>query len=151
MRPQSKPIDRTCYSAFDSRRDFRTLQIECENMTQPDIDVMIQDSVTVVVLGTEYDNLNESQLEATSIRLLEIAKDANPALLLIDMSRTRFFGSAFLGTLFRVWNRLKSRKGKLAISHAKGICGEVLHVTHVHKLWQMFDSNDEAVQALLRD
>ena len=120
-------------------------------MTQPDIDVMTQDSVTVVVLGTEYDNLNESQLEATSMRLLEIAKDATPALLVIDMSRTRFFGSAFLGTLFRVWNRLKSRKGRLAISHATGICGEVLHVTHVHKLWQMFDSNDEAVQALLRD
>ena len=136
-------------SPFDSRWVPPNSKDTCADMAQSDIDVLTQDSVTVVVLGSEYDNLNEAQLEATSSRLLQIAKEIKPALLVVDMSRTTFFGSAFLGTLFRVWNRLKARDGKLAISHASGICADVLHVTHVHKLWRIFDSNDDAVDSLL--
>lgn len=151
MRHYPRQVDNGGDSPFDSRWNTSTQEGACEDMVQSDIDILDQDGVTVIVLGSEYDNLNEAQLEVTSARLLDIARDAKPALMLIDMSRTKFFGSAFLGTLFRVWNRLKARQGKLAISHATGICSEVLHVTHVHMLWQIFDSNDEAVQALLKD
>jgi anti-sigma B factor antagonist len=151
MQRSNKLVDNDRQSLFDSRWVCSIQEVACKNMVQSDIDVLEQDSVTVVVLGSEYDNLDEAQLEATSIRLLEIARDAKPALMLIDMSRTQFFGSAFLGTLFRVWNRLKARSGKLAISHASGICAEVLRVTHVHMLWELFDSNDEAVQKLLSE
>jgi anti-anti-sigma factor len=144
----SRKVDSSGVSPFDSTKDFRIPQ-DATDMAKSDIDVLTQNSVTVVVLGSEYDNLDEVQLEATSARLLQISQEINPPLMLVDMSRTQFFGSAFLGALFRVWNRLKARGGKLAISHATGICADVLHVTHVHKLWQMYDSNDEAVDSLL--
>ena len=89
-------------------------------MASSDLEIIEQDGVTVVVLGEEYDNLEEMVLERASKHLLEIAKSAEPPLILIDMTKTKFFGSAFLGTLFRVWRRLSARNGKMAVCCATG-------------------------------
>lgn len=117
-------------------------------MAESDLEVQTQDGVTVIVLGTEYDNLDEAALDAASEELLEIAKGAEPPLVVVDMSRTKFFGSAFLGTLFRVWRRLTARQGKMAMCGAAGVCAEVLSVTQVDRLWSLYDSRDAAVEAV---
>ncbi|MBI1311215.1 STAS domain-containing protein [bacterium] len=117
-------------------------------MNVSDLEVIDQDGVTVVVLGAEYDNLEESVLERASTHLLDIAKTAEPPLIVIDMGRTRFFGSAFLGTLFRVWRRLTARNGKMAVCCASGVVAEVLDVTQVSRLWAMHGTRAAAVQDL---
>ena len=117
-------------------------------MSQSDLELMKRDDITVVVLGEQYDNLDEPALEAAATELLEIAQSADPPLIVVDMARTKFFGSAFLGTLFRVWRRLKTRKGKLAMSGATGPCADVLDVTQVNRLWNLYSTREEAVNSL---
>ncbi len=117
-------------------------------MAASDLEVINQDGITVVVLGEEYDNLEEMTLERASNHLLEIAKECDPPLIVIDMARTKFFGSAFLGTLFRVWRRLTARGGKMTVCGATGVVAEVLDVTQASKLWALHDSRDAAVQDL---
>ena len=117
-------------------------------MAESDLQQLTQDGVTVIVLGTAYDNLDETALEAASARLLEIAQSAEPPLVVVDMGRTQFFGSAFLGTLFRVWRRLSARDGKFAVCGVTGVCAEVLEVTQVNRLWTLYDTRDAAVEAL---
>jgi anti-sigma B factor antagonist len=117
-------------------------------MSQSDLEQVKQNGITVVVLGEQYDNLDEPTLEAAAAELLEIAQSADPPLIVVDMSRTKFFGSAFLGTLFRVWRRLTKRKGKLAMCGASGPCADVLDVTQVNRLWNLYKTRDEAVDSL---
>jgi anti-sigma B factor antagonist len=118
-------------------------------MSQSELEVLKQDGITVIVLGVQYDNLDEPALEATARNLLDIvAQLADPPVVVIDLSRTVFFGSAFLGTLFRVWRRITTRKGKLAMCGATGLCAEVLDVTQVNRLWNLYKTRDEAINSL---
>ena len=117
-------------------------------MSQSDLEVLNNNGVTVIVLDEQYDNLDEPALEAAAAALLEIAQSADPPLIVVDMARTKFFGSAFLGTLFRVWRRLTARNGKLCVCSATGPCAEVLEVTQVDRLWNLFETREAAVESL---
>ena len=117
-------------------------------MAKSDIEVLTRDVVTVAMLGKEYDNLEPASLESASEHLLDIAQKIYPPLLVIDMSRTSFFGSSFLGTLFRVWRRLATRGGKMSSCCAKEVVGEVLSVTQVEKLWSVHSDQESAITAV---
>jgi anti-anti-sigma regulatory factor len=61
------------------------------------------------------------------------------------MSSTEFFGSSFIEVLFRVWKRLTSNPGAhLGICAMQPYCREVLHVTHLDTLWQIYDTYQAA-------
>ena len=117
-------------------------------MNQSDIEVLEVDGVTIAVLGVEYDNLNEEQLAAASDRLLSLAKTIDPPQLVFDLSRTRFFASGFLGIVFRVWSRLTKRGGTISMCGVSGVCVDVLRVTNVEKLWGIYATQPEAIEAL---
>ena len=115
-------------------------------------DISTQNGITVISLGPEYENLDEPGLEGLKDMVLEVAHSADPPLVILDLSHTKFFGSAFIEVLFRAWNRLKGRDGgQLCISGLTPYCKEVIEVTHLNELWKIFDTLDEAVAALKRE
>jgi anti-anti-sigma regulatory factor len=68
----------------------------------------------------------------------------------LDLSHTKFFGSAFIEIMFRAWNRLGSRPGgSFAISGLTPYCSEVIATTHLDRLWPIFDTQDDAVRHML--
>lgn len=111
--------------------------------------VVRQNNVTVVALGPEYENLDESTLDEIREVVLDAAAQADPPLVVLDLSHTKFFGSAFIEILFRAWNRMNGRAGgRFAISGLTPYCAEVIEVTHLDRLWAIFKTRDEAVRAL---
>jgi anti-anti-sigma factor len=117
-------------------------------MCNSTLECLVQDGVTVVVLNESYDNLDDAALKADSDFLLEAASTVDPPLLVLDMSNTKFFASEFLGRLFRVWQRLQKRKGKLAVCAASELCGEILSVTRVDSIWTVTKTRDEAIEQI---
>jgi anti-anti-sigma factor len=108
-----------------------------------------QDGVTVVSLGPGYENLDENDLEDVKETLLKVANSADPPLVVLDLTDTKFFGSAFIELLFRSWNRLNSRDGgRFAISGLTTYCQEVVEVTHLDRLWEVHKTSKDAVAAL---
>jgi anti-sigma B factor antagonist len=115
-------------------------------------DISTQNGITIISLGPEYENLDEPGLEGLKDTVLDVARSANPPLVILDLSHTKFFGSAFIEILFRTWNRLKERDGgQLCISGLTPYCKEVIEVTHLNELWKIFDNLEEAVAALKRE
>ena len=109
----------------------------------------VQDGVTIVSLvGPEYESLDERLLDGIRTALLDIAQATNPPLLVLDLSHTKFFGSAFIEILFRVANRMKNRGGKFAISGLTEYCAEVIHITHLDSLWPVLPNSSDAVAKL---
>ncbi len=114
--------------------------------------VTSEGGVTVVTLGPEYENLEESQLETLKGSLLDVAERAEPPLVVLDLSQLRFFGSALIEALFRVWNHLKERPGgRLSLCGLTSYCREVVEITHLDQLWSIFETRDEAVRAFKKN
>lgn len=107
-----------------------------------------RDGVTVIGLGIEYENLDEHLLDRLREVMLEVAKTADPALLVLDLSNTKFFGSAFIEILFGLASCLQSRGGQFALCGLTPYCREVLTITHLDSLWPIFANREEAVSAL---
>ena len=58
--------------------------------------VTCEEGVTVITLGPEYETLEETELETLKGALLEVAEQANPPVVVFDLSQLRFFGSALI-------------------------------------------------------
>ena len=101
--------------------------------------------VTVVELDESYDALDVAGHEAIAKLLLEQARSADPPQLVLDFSRTNYFGSSFIELLFRVWKRLRDRGGQLAVCRLSPFCGDVLRVARVESLWRIYETRAAAV------
>lgn len=110
--------------------------------------VFQEDNINIVELDKEYSSLDQPLLDKTAAELLPLAESIEPPVLLIDMSKTEYLGSAFLEILFRVSNRLQHRGGKFAICSPSDFCADVLHVTKMDQLWHIYPTRAEAVQGL---
>lgn len=109
-----------------------------------------QDDVTVIVMGADCGGLDDEQLDELTGELLQVTDAADPPLVVLDLSQTKFFASTFIETIFRIWNRLNRReRGGFAISGLTPYCAEIISVTHLDRLWDVYDSSEEAVRSLL--
>ena len=106
-------------------------------------------TVSIVKLGEEYDSLHGKLLEDATAILLETARDASPPKVLLDLSNTKFFGSAFIEVLVRVWNVLQERgDGQFAVCGLNPHCAEVIEVTHLDEVWKVYPDRDAALVAM---
>ena len=113
---------------------------------QPDVET--EQGVTVVHFGTAYENLEETLLDELREQIFAIVEAADPPKVVLDLSHTRFFGSAFIEVMFQAWKRLEARGGTLAISGLTPYAAEVIAVTHLDRLWKSYPDHHAAVAAL---
>ncbi len=112
-------------------------------------EIQVLDGVTVIQLGPDYESLDEHLLDDLRTFLLQCCETADPARVVIDLSHTTFFGSAFIEILVQIWKGLSDCEGgEFAISGLTPNCAEVLQVTHLDSLWKIFDTREEAVAAI---
>ncbi len=108
-----------------------------------------ENDVTVIGFGPEFANLDEPIIDELRDVILDLASDVDPLLIVLDMSHIKFFGSSFIEILFRIWNRTNLQEGgQFGISGLTPYCKEVLEVTHLDQLWRLYETRDEAIQAL---
>jgi anti-anti-sigma factor len=113
-------------------------------------EVVVNGPVTVIGLGPAFQIIDEHVLDSgLGESMIEIADEANPPVVVLDLSHTRFFGSSFIEVLFRLWTRLQARAGgTFAICGLTPHCSDVLKITHLDTLWRLFPDRDEAVRSL---
>lgn len=109
-------------------------------------------NVTVVVFGEELKHLDEPGVLEIGQKLLEVADRAPQPLIVLDMQATEFFGSSFIEAIFRVWKKLNTKPGaRFGIAALQPYCREVLEVTHLDKLWPLFDTREAACAEFNRE
>jgi anti-sigma B factor antagonist len=112
------------------------------------IEVSTQDGVTVVRLGESFDSLYESELPKLAA-ILDLADTVTPSLMVIDLSNTKYFGSAFAGFLITVAKHLKERgNGRLCLSNLVPFARMAIEQTKVDQLIGICEDIDQAVSAL---
>lgn len=117
-------------------------------MAEAALIVNVQDGVTVLTLGPEYENLDDRLIDELQSSLMETVDRIEPPRLVVDLSHTKFFGSSFLEVLFRVWNRVKKRDGRFALCGLTPYCAEVIGVTHLDRVWDVQETRQKAVDSV---
>ncbi|MEW4488824.1 STAS domain-containing protein [Thalassoglobus sp. JC818] len=103
------------------------------------------DGVQVLVIGIDDVSISEDALEEISQKLLDYTVSIPPQVV-VDMQHIDFFGSSFIETLFRMWNRIKAVDGgRFALSGLRPYCLEVLQVTNLTSVWPIYPDVDTAV------
>ncbi len=111
------------------------------------IEVSRQHDVSVIELGPSYESLDACLLEDVGGVLLGEASRADPPRMVLDMTGTRYVGSAFIELLVRAWKRLTERGGTMVLCGVQPLCAEVLRVTGLNRLWKALPTRDQAVVA----
>jgi anti-sigma B factor antagonist len=112
------------------------------NMVEPRVHQ--RDGVAVLDFGRGSHSLDESTVGSIQHGILNAA-NADPPLLVVDLSGIEFFGSSFIETLFRLWSRMNGRGGRFALSGLSPYCREVIEVTKLDQLWPIYGTVDEAI------
>lgn len=106
------------------------------------------DGVTVARLDADYSGLEEEHLNQTQQELFDLVDKGEQPLLVLDFSDTEFFSSTFIEVVFRVWNRINRRSGKLALASLQPFCLDVLKTAKLDTLWKIYPTSAQAVAGL---
>lgn len=110
------------------------------------VEVMHQNGATIVELDERYDSLDDELLEDLSDVLLETASDPANSFLVLDLGKTRFIGSRFIGLLVRVWKRVQDHGGRMGLCCVPPFCRDALISTRLYDtLWKTYGTREEAI------
>ena len=91
----------------------------------------------------EYAHIEESA--ATALECLEAAHAKN---VVLDLAKAEYFGSTALGFFVKLWKRVRSQGGHMALCNVSPNEKKVIHLTRLDTLWTICPSRDEAIQAV---
>ena len=111
--------------------------------------VLQQDGVTIVVFGREFERITEDRIPAATQALLSATEsETSPPRVVVDLSNTTFFGSSFIESLFRAWNRIHVKTGgRFVLCGLTPYCAEILQITNLDQLWPMCPTREDAIAA----
>lgn len=103
--------------------------------------------VTVLCLDLDEKTLDSAAAAEIDVLVFQLAGQAEPPWVVVDMRNVVFLGSAFLEVLLAAWKKLKERGGRLAICGLTPLCAEVFRVTKLDTLWETFPTREAALSA----
>jgi len=108
----------------------------------------VVDDVTVVSFGSDAATLHGKLVDEISPTLLEAAEHGKKHLL-IDLDHVDFFNSTLIELLVRCWKIIRNTThGQFAVCNLQPYCREVLEVTNLTHVWQIFPNRDSGIAAL---
>lgn len=103
--------------------------------------------VTIVAVGSECRKIDEFKCLDLHEDILDAADTADPAIVVVDLSETEYFNNAFNRLLLKAYRKLKNRDGQLALCGLQPVCREVIRVTQLDQLWDIYEDRGEAIAA----
>lgn len=103
----------------------------------------IKDGVTVIEVRGRLDNDTTADLEAKVTPWME----KQGGKLVVDLSGLDYINSSGLRILVMAYQRLNRSGGKFAVTGIKDYILEVFEIAGYHKLFMLFPTQDEAIEA----
>lgn len=104
--------------------------------------------VAVVIPSPEVEQLPDSLVQPAADMVFVPLKDDPPSNLIIDLSGVRYFGSSFITFLLRCHLLIKKQGSELVLAGVSPRIRELLRTTALDTLWALYDSRQEALEAL---
>jgi anti-anti-sigma factor len=85
--------------------------------------------------------------QAADVLMKPLSRDEAP-MVVFDLSEVRYFGSVFLQLLLRCHTRVRPKGGELVLCGVSEMARELLRITALDTLWAIYDTREEALEAL---
>jgi anti-anti-sigma factor len=102
----------------------------------------------VIVPAQNVEKLQWDLIEQAAELVMAPLKKTKTPMVVFDLSEVKFFGSVFLSLLLRCHKYVKTRGGELVISGPSALARELLAITSLDTLWAIYDTRQEALEAL---
>ena len=104
--------------------------------------------IAVITPSPEVESMHEHLIEQAAQIVLAPLKADPPAGLVVDLSQVKFFGSVFISFLLRCYMPVKKHGSDMVLAGASPAIKELLRLTALDTLWAVYDTREEAVEAL---
>jgi len=102
----------------------------------------------VIIPAKNVETLRWDLIEQAADIVMSPLKKMDVPMVVVDLSDVQFFGSVFLSLLLRCHKFVKLRGGELVLCGASSMARELLSVTALDTLWAIYDTRQEAIEAL---
>jgi anti-anti-sigma factor len=102
----------------------------------------------VITPASNVESMRWDLIEQAAEIVMEPLKELEVPMVVFDLSDVGYFGSVFLALLLRCHKLVKTRGGELVVCGASDMAMELLRVTALDTLWAIYDTQDEALDAL---
>ena len=119
-------------------------------MSQPNEDFQLEwhGNVVVITPASNVEAMRWDLIEQAAEVVMSPLRDQAVPMVVVDLGDVSYFGSVFLALLLRCHKFVKSRGGELVLCEASKMAMELLRVTALDTLWAIYDTRDEAIEAL---
>lgn len=104
--------------------------------------------IAVIEPAPEVESMPENLIQQAAQMVLAPLREDPPSGLVIDLSKVKFFGSVFISFLLRCHTRVKQHGSEMVLAGASDRIRELLHLTNLDTLWALYDTREEAIEAL---
>ena len=104
--------------------------------------------MAVIIPSPEVEQLPENLILPAAQMILAPLKDDPPSNLIIDLAGVQYFGSAFITFLLRCHLLTRQQGSELILAGVSSRIRELLKTTALDTLWALYDTRQEALEAL---
>lgn len=119
-----------------------------KRQTNDDFRLEWHGNTVVITPASNVEAMNWDLIEQAAEIVMAPLKSQQSPMVIFDLNEVSYFGSVFLALLLRCHTAVKSRGGELVICNASKMAKELLKITALDTLWAIYDSKEEALEAL---
>jgi anti-sigma B factor antagonist len=111
-------------------------------------DVKRHGDLAIIIPSANVENMPETLIQPAAEMVLAPLRKNPPSGVVIDLSQVKFFGSAFISFLLKCHLLARTHGYEVVLAGASERIRELLNVTNLNTLWALYDSPNEALEAL---
>ncbi|MBT4868393.1 MAG: STAS domain-containing protein [Planctomycetaceae bacterium] len=105
-------------------------------------------NTVVIIPAPDVESMRWDLIEQSADIVMEPLREQEVPMVVVDLSEVSYFGSVFLALLLRCHKLVKSSGGELVLCGASTMASELLRVTALDTLWAIYETREEALNAL---
>lgn len=118
-------------------------------VTVPEVFRIERQGQTLIVTPLrDLRELDYQAIESEGSEILHLLENGTIKNVVMDCTRTDYYGSTALGFFVKLWNQVQGRKGRMAFCGLSDHEREILKVANLDGLWPHYSSRLEAIKAI---
>lgn len=116
--------------------------------SQEDFRLEWHGNTVIITPASNVEEMRWDLIEQAADIVMDPLREQEVPMVVVDLSDVNYFGSVFLALLLRCHKFVKSKGGELVLSGASKMATELLRVTALDTLWAIYDTRDDALDAV---
>src|SRR5580765_8231052 len=107
--------------------------------------------IAVVIPSVKVEEMHETLIEQAARLVVQSLREDPPAGIIVDLGQVNYFGSVFVSFLLRCHALARRHGSEIVLAGASEPARELLKLLDLETLWAIYDTRQEAMDALGSD